>query len=252
VITVDIATNGRLSDNQYNSPIEKWRRERYVKNLASHYDTPSNFDDYNPEPPKCEHVEFKSYAQNRTLFLVDKHIYAECKSILLDFQQTLTSGISNNVFQEHPRPEFWRLLAENKVYFNCHPYELYIFLESSTTDVLKNIKSIVLGERLLSGDWSRGCYYNTNVTVGPAEPWSSTSEPFDLRIYISDEDNRDKHYNYYEYEMPRIMELIDTRLPNLREVAVWAPTNGVDGSSYYSKVANNLCKMIAGSRIDRV
>jgi hypothetical protein len=188
---------------------------------------------------------------------VDKQIYGECKSILLAFQRTLMSGIGNKNLQEHPSPEFLRLLADNRVYFNCHSYQLYSFLDTSMADVLENIKSIVLGEILLL--WTRfrhASYYDTTTTLPETNrtAWGSTSENLagNPEIYISNKDDHDKYYNYYEYEQPHIMKLIVNRLPNLKEVALWATSNIADGRHYYPVIVNNFLRMIAAGKIDKL
>jgi hypothetical protein len=261
VIFVDGYASSRLTNHQDDFPVEKWRRERYTKRLVAHYDTtpPDNPNNKNTdsEPPICENIEYKSYARYRQLLIVNKKIYEESKSILLDFENTLKSGISNNVFQENAQPEFTRLVASNKVYFNCHSYEIYAFLESCPANGLQNSKSIVLGQRIVSDFWATSkfsYYYSTTVAVPPAYPypWSSPSEPADSSVYHMNKENHDKSYNYYKYEMSRIMQLLDCRLPNLKEVALWAPNGSEEATHYYQVVVSNFCRMLAAGRIDVV
>jgi hypothetical protein len=110
------------------------------------------------------------------------------------------------MFQEHIRPEFSGILADNKVYFNCHPFEVYAFLDSSPVQVLESITSIVLGDELVLEKYcsiQKYNYWSTQVDLPLTEPWASKSEPsaYDYDRYVKEKENRDKYYNYYDYEL---------------------------------------------------
>jgi hypothetical protein len=254
--------DSRFRSDYWSNPLAKRGRTKYMNKLVTYYGTDSNNVKAmkDSEPPKCERVSFRSYFRAKNLLLVNKQFYEESKSILTDLQAILSSAILGNMLQGRANPEFYNVLADSKVYFNCHPFELYTLLDASPVKTLENITSIVLGEKLVlekhySTEWPSPHNWYTDVALPATQPWASNCEPSadDYKQYMEVKENKENYYNYYEYKIPPILKIIESRLPNLKVVALWAPTgNRGRAEHYYKIVVTALCRMVAASRIDKL
>ncbi|EPE26219.1 hypothetical protein GLAREA_02131 [Glarea lozoyensis ATCC 20868] len=139
--------------------------------------------------------------------------------------------------------------------FDCHPYEIYSFLETTSAAFLKNIRSIVLGEHLVSDDldfFSEYC--QTKLTLEAAEPFRSVSQlpPYGLglnRVYPYA--TPDLEIDYHKYKKSRIIQLLDSQLPCLKEVALCALLDELHGF-FYPIVVPNFLRMLIAGRIDNL
>ncbi|EPE26217.1 hypothetical protein GLAREA_02129 [Glarea lozoyensis ATCC 20868] len=173
------------------------------------------------------------------------------------FALSSESGLQNRMFQEGAQPDFLRILADGRILFDSHPYELFAFLDSSPPQILENTTTLILGGRLLleefaNKNWQN--YYFTNITFPEVHHWESESEPAGdiYQQYMSVGPFRDRHYDYYEYKLPPIPQDLD-RLSSLKTVVLYAPRH-VDGRPYqfYSVVVMNFCRMLAAGKIEKL
>jgi hypothetical protein len=248
------------SDYNQNLPAEeKSRRNDYVTRLAAHYGLGSkdHLLDENYKPPQCESIERLRYTGSRDILGVNKQIRSEVKAIMSKFTLSLESGLHNRMFQEGAQRDFLRLLANGRIFFNCHPFEFWAFLHSSPPAVLENTTTLVLGGRLLLGefasdDWAN--YYCSGITLPEAYHWESESEPTrDIyQQYMAAGPFRDRHYDYYEYNLPPIIQHLD-RLSSLKTVVWYGPRRGNGRPfQFYTVVILNFCRMLAAGKIKKL
>ncbi|EPE28754.1 hypothetical protein GLAREA_09875 [Glarea lozoyensis ATCC 20868] len=183
-----------------------------------------------------------------SLMLVNRQIFSEATTILHSFSGIIVGGVLTtqyfNMFRDYLEKNFLTLLLNSNVYFNCHIYEFYAFFDTSPPEILRNITSLVLGEALLTDPTVSG--RNDNFLTGGFHIARSRVNPWES------EDTGQPSIQEGENE-PRILRLIKTRLPSLKDVALWAPTSGRLQRGEYCTIAQKyMCQMLADGDLDVV
>jgi hypothetical protein len=78
--------------------------------------------------PKCKSIYFQKKIHNHALLQTNKQICAESIAILSSISSTLSRSMVVGTFKDKLQAPFNSLLADSKVFFNCHVWELYAFL----------------------------------------------------------------------------------------------------------------------------
>jgi hypothetical protein len=94
------------------------------------------------------------------------------------------------MFEDDIPVYFLNILKGSKVSFNCHSWELYAFLESSSPAILKNITSIVLGSLLTTKPMSESRTIK-GIPVPGINTWKSN--PNEIMTTIAPEGPAEPH-----------------------------------------------------------
>jgi hypothetical protein len=220
-------------------------RRDYYQSLVNFYIAPEGEGDRH-DLRECNNVSYQKHLKNMSLMLVNRQVFSEATTIIHSFSGIIAGGFLTgqyfNMFRDYLEKSFLTLLLNSKVYFNCRIYEFYAFFDAGSPEVLRNITSIVLGEALLTNPTVFG--RNDNILTGGfhiarsrVNPWES-EERGQPRIA----DGGDE---------PRILRLIKTQLPALKEVALWAPTSGRIQRGEYCTIAQKyMCQMLTDGDLD--
>jgi hypothetical protein len=178
-------------------------RTEYIKSLIGFY-FPKIRVDLPPGPLKCENVGFDIFGRDPNLLLANRQVYAEGKFILDKFRDTIRTGITGHMVPEKILSvKFLRVLAAHKFEFDCHPFEMYSFLETTSAAFLKNIRSIILGEYIVSEeDALTSDYSDTKLQLILDDAWDSDCQWAPDGVWECD--TPDLLIDYYKFENSRV------------------------------------------------
>jgi hypothetical protein len=175
-------------------------RTSYLTELTTYLDnTPPH--EWDSRMPKCRNFFYKRFA-NLDIRLVNKQVHSETSLVL----SRLNAILRNSVFHRHLSycdPAFPPLLSRTPIYIDSRGYHLISFLQTTSLSTLSSIRSIFLDREFVQ-DWDQGIV---------EEIW---------RI-------PDNHQYETTGQFGLTARLLDSRLPSLEEVAIWAPiSSGVE------------------------
>jgi hypothetical protein len=163
-------------------------------------------DDWNPdEVPKCQNVFYKKYA-DLALTLTNHQIHDETFKILEKVTKVMREAIQNRQFVEPVRPAFSHLLRQGLVVFEGEAYDILSLL-SGAPATLAFVESVYFSQEM-------------------EDPWSGgTMRRLWEELYHRSLNGSGSRLG--------IAKLLKTHLPNLKELAFWAPIEDYAGNWEY-------------------